>query len=101
MVNREEYVNKLKAQLDAWNAEAAKWEAKAKEAQASARVEYDKQLEDFRRQRDQARDEALEQMRKIQAASGDAWQQLTREADQAWEKMREIQEKMSAQFFKK
>jgi lipid II:glycine glycyltransferase (peptidoglycan interpeptide bridge formation enzyme) len=97
IVNRDEYVNKLKAQLDAWNAEAEKWEAKAKEAQASARVEYERQLAAFRRQRD----EALEQMRKIQAASGDAWQQLTRDADQAWEKMREMYEKTSAQFFKK
>lgn len=97
MADRDATVNKLKAQLDAWNAEAEKWEAKAKETQAGARVEYDKQLAAFRRQRD----EALEQMRKIQAASGDAWQQLARDADQAWEKMRETYEKTSAQFYKK
>ena len=34
MINREEYVQKLKSQLDQWNSEAKNWEAKAKEAQS-------------------------------------------------------------------
>ena len=96
MATREEYVSKLKEQLDAWNAEAEKWEVKAKEAQAGARAEYDRQLAAFREQRDKA----LEQMSKVQGASGDAWQQFARETDQAWEKMREVVEKTSAQFYK-
>jgi hypothetical protein len=59
MNKKDDYVAKLKAQLDEWNAEVGKWEAKAKGAQADARVEYEKQLDAFRRQRDQA----MEQMR--------------------------------------
>ena len=54
MSKRDEYVGKLKAQLDQWNTEVAKWEAKAQKAQAGARVEYEKQLKEVRRQRDQA-----------------------------------------------
>ena len=96
MASRDEYVSKLKTQLDAWNAEAKKWEAKANEVQAGARAEYEKQLAVFREQRDKA----LEQMRKVQEASGDAWQQFARDTDQAWEKMREAYEKTSAQFYK-
>ena len=96
MLNREQYVKQLKAQLDAWNTKAEKWEAKTKEVQANAHAEYDKQLAAFRAQCDKA----LEQMRKLQAASGDAWQQFVRDTDQAWEKTREVYETTSAQFYK-
>ena len=94
MSKRDDYVAKLKVQLDEWNAEVSKWEAKAKGAQAEARVEYEKQLEALRRQRD----EATEQMRKIQAAAGDAWQDLARGADEAWAKAREAFAKASSRF---
>jgi len=33
MLQRDEYVEKLKVQLDHWNAEVAKWEAKAAASQ--------------------------------------------------------------------
>ena len=96
MMNRDEYVQKLKSQLDEWNAEVRKWEEKTKGAQADARVQYEKQLEIFKQQRDQG----MEQMRQLQAASTDAWQAFTRGADDAWAKMRETFEKASSQFGK-
>jgi len=97
MDKRDQYVEKLKAQLDEWNAEFAKWEAKSRSAQAEMRIEYEKQLETFRRQRNQA----LEQMHKVQAATGDAWIDLVRGADEAWAKMREAFEKAHSHFHKK
>ena len=96
MMKRDEYVEKLKKQLDDWNAEAAKWEAKAKTAQANLRADYEKQLAAFHRQRDQA----LEQMRKVQASSNEAWQELVRGTDDAWTRMREAVEKARSQFKK-
>lgn len=96
MSKRDEYVDKLKGQLDQWNTEVAKWEAKAQNAQASARIEYDKQLKEVRRQRDQA----LEQMKRVQAASGEAWVDLVRGADEAWAKMREALDKARSHFNK-
>jgi len=96
MNKQEQYIEKLKVQLDEWNAEVAKWEAKTRSAQADMRIEYEKQLETFRRQRDQA----LEQMRKVQAATGDAWIDLVRGADEAWAKMREAFEKARSHFHK-
>jgi len=96
MSKRDEYVEKLKGQLDQWNAEVAKWEAKAQKAQAGARVEYDKHLNDLRRQRDQA----LEHMKRVQAASGEAWVDLVRGADEALAKMREALEKARSHFNK-
>ena len=91
---REEYIAKLKTQLDQWNAEMAKWESQAAEAQVSMRAEYEKQLVAIRRHQDQAR----EQLRKVQAASGDAWMELSRGADEVWAAMRKAFEKASAQF---
>ena len=96
MSKRDEYVGKLKAQLDQWNTEVAKWEAKAQKAQAGARDEYEKQLKEVRRQRDQA----LEQMKRVQAATSDAWVDLVRGADEAWAKMREALEKARSHFNK-
>jgi len=96
MSKRDEYVDKLKGQLDQWNAEVAKWDAKAQNAQAGARAEYDKHLNELRRRRDQA----LEQMKRLQAATGDAWVDLVRGADEAWAKMREALEKSRSHFNK-
>jgi len=61
---RDEYIAKLKTQLDQWNGEMAKWESQAAEAQAGMRAEYEKQLAAIHRHQDQAR----EQLRKVQAA---------------------------------
>ena len=93
---RDEYIAKLKTQFDQWNAEMAKWESQAAQAQAGMRAEYEKQLAAIRRHRDQAR----EQLRNVQAASGDAWMELSRGADEAWAAMRKAFEKASTQFKK-
>lgn len=94
MSNRDAYIEKMKAQLDQWNAQIAEWEARSKEVQANSRLEYEKQLTAYRQQRDQA----LEQMHKVQGASADAWQELARGADEAWARMQEALEKAGSQF---
>ncbi len=50
MPSREECVQKLKSQIDPWNAQARDWEAKA-------------------------RDAAMGELRRLQGASADAWQE--------------------------
>jgi lipid II:glycine glycyltransferase (peptidoglycan interpeptide bridge formation enzyme) len=97
MINREEYVQKLKTQLDQWNAEAAKWEAKAKTAQATMKQEYEKQLGTL----NSRRDEALYQLKLLQGASNDAWQDMMRGADQAWKNMHEAFNRARSHFEKK
>lgn len=96
MVNRDEYVEKLKQQLDQWNAEMAKWEAKTKEAQSTMRAEYERQLAAYRSKRDHA----IEQLGKVQSASGEAWREFARAADEAWAKMSEAFDKASSHFKK-
>jgi hypothetical protein len=91
---RDEYIAKLKGQLDQWNAEVTKWEGQAARTQASMRAEYEKQIAAVK----QHQHEAMEQLRKVQAASGEAWTELQRGADEAWAAMRKAFDKASAQF---
>ena len=97
MSKRDEYVEKMKAQLDQWNADVAKWEVKTREARAEARAEYEKGLEAFRQQRERA----MPELRKVQTAAGDAWMELARGADEAWARMREAFDKASSRFHQK
>jgi len=94
MSSRDEYVEKMKTQLDQWNADIAKWEAKSHEAQAEARAEYDKRLEALKQQREQA----MYQMKLLQAAAGEAWVEMMRGTDEAWARMREAFDKASSHF---
>ena len=92
--NRDEYVEKLKAQLDLWNAEIGKWEAKAREAQAGSRAEFDARLQALREHREQA----LYQMTLLQSAAGEAWKDFVRGTDEAWARMREAYDRASSHF---
>ncbi len=97
MMDRDEYVQKLKTQLDQWNAEAKKWEAKAQEAQSHMKAEYEKQLAAV----NSRRDEALYQMKLLQSASLDAWQDMMRGTEEAWKNMSEAFNKARSHFEKK
>lgn len=96
-MNREEYVKKLKTQLDQWNAEATKWEAKAQGTQASVKQEYEKQLKALHGRRD----EAMVQLKLVQNASTEAWRDMMRGADQAWKSMHDAFNQAKSHFDKK
>lgn len=96
-MNRDAYVQKMKDQLDQWNAEAAKWEAKAKVAQASMKAEYEKQLSML----NSRRDEAMYQLKLLQGASTDAWQDMMKGSDQALKSMQEAFNRARSHFEKK
>ena len=97
MMNRDEYVQKLKDQIDQWNAESKKWEAKAKEAQATMKGEYEKQISTLHSRRD----EAMYQMKLLQGASTDAWQDMMKGTDQALKSMQEAFNRARSHFEKK
>ena len=97
MSSREEYVQKLKAQLDQWNAEVAKWEEKTRAAQTDMKAEYEKQLESFRSRRD----EAMYQLHQVQVASTEAWMDMMKGADAAWKAMGEAFANARSHFEKK
>ena len=96
MMNRDEYVQKLKTQIDAWNAEAARWDEKARKAQAGMKAEYERQLQNFRRKSD----EATAELRRLQSASVDAWTEMMRGAEASMKGMQEAFEKARRSFDK-
>jgi hypothetical protein len=85
-MDRDEYIRTLKARLDQWNAEAAKWEAMGA-----------KQLEQFRAQREAA----LAELERVQGASADAWKDMMRGADSVFKSMQQAFDKAQREFSKK
>ena len=51
MSRREQYIEKINARFDQWDAEIARLKAKADAAEADAKIEYQKQLQELRAQR--------------------------------------------------
>jgi hypothetical protein len=97
MVTRDEYVNKLKAQIDHWNAEMARWQQQAQNASKEASARYVKQLEQFRAKRD----EAMVELRRLQNASLDAWADMMRGAESALKSWQDAFEKARSNFDRK
>lgn len=84
-MNREEYVQRLKSQIDQWNAQMAQWEALSQDV----KTKYLQQLDELQVRRD----EALAEMRRVQGASADAWGEMMRGAESAFKEMREAFER--------
>lgn len=80
MSERDVYAQKLKAKLDEWNGELNKLSAKASSAEADAKLKYQEVIDDLKKQRD----EAQEQLDKLQSASEDAWQDMKEDLESAW-----------------
>jgi predicted translin family RNA/ssDNA-binding protein len=92
-MNRDEYVRKLKEQIDQWNAQMAKWEAMSDDI----KNKYLQQLDEAQVRRD----EALQELRRVQSASADAWSQMMSGTDAAFKDMREAFERAAKAFGKK
>ena len=69
---KDEYVEKLKAQLDEWSADIDVLEARVRQADAELHIKYDEQVVALK----QKRDEAKLKLAEIQASAGEAWQEL-------------------------
>lgn len=94
MSKRDEYLEKIKARFDQWDAEIARLQAKSDEAEADAKIEYQKQLEDLRGQRD----EAEAQLKEMQATSEDAWNDLEKGFAKAWDAISDSFEKAASRY---
>ena len=97
MISRDEYVAKLKAQIEHWNAEMAKWQAKSRETGEKMQAQYREQLQKF----EARRDEALAEMRRLQGASGEAWKDMMRGAENAMKSWQEAFDAARRKFDKK
>jgi len=93
MINREEYVQKLKHQIEQWNAQMAQWEATSRDA----KDRYMMQLEQFRAKRDAA----MAELRRLQSASADAWADMMKGTEAAFKSMQEAFESARKKFERK
>lgn len=83
MKSRDEYVAKLKEQLDQWNVDVAKWEAQAKTAKQALKERSEKELAVLKAQRELA----MYNLKLLESASATAWTELRKGADDAWARM--------------
>lgn len=81
MSNRDHYIEKAKARIAQWNAEIDKMTAKVDEAEADAKIKYQKQLDAARKQRDAAK----AKLEEIREATDDAWDDMKAGFDKAWD----------------
>jgi len=93
---RDAYVEKLKAQLDEWNADIDKLAAKANQAEAETKIEYQNQLDDLRTKRDDVRDK----LSAIQQAGEGAREDLKEGLENSWEILKMTFNKAKAEFEK-
>lgn len=91
---RDDYVKKLKAKLDEWNAEISVLEARADQVKAEARVQYQKQLEETKKQRD----ELKQKLDQVGQAGGEAWQELKSGLDLAWDALTDAVKSAKSRF---
>jgi hypothetical protein len=82
-MDRSEYIEKLKQQLDEWDTKLADWEAQMQKAQSSVRAQYLGQLERFHKQRE----DMMKRLTELQRSSQSAWLEMSKGADEAWNAM--------------
>lgn len=80
MKSREEYIDKLAAQLKEWSAKIDELESKARATKADAKTGYENQI----RQLKDKRDAAAQKLQELKGASTDAWDTLKAGAETAW-----------------
>ncbi|WP_022949679.1 sll1863 family stress response protein [Methylohalobius crimeensis] len=83
MNERDAYVQKMKAKLDEWNAELDKLSAQAEAAEADAKLEYQDQIDELEKLRNQAR----QKLGEVESASDDAWADVRQGAEAALNEM--------------
>ena len=80
MKSKEEYIDKLAAQLKEWSAKIDDLQSKAHVAKADAKTEYEYQI----RQLKSKRDAATQKLQELKGASNEAWDTLKAGAETAW-----------------
>ena len=80
MKTKDEYIEKLASELKEWSAKIDSLVAKAEDASAEVKLRC---IEDFNALRSQEQ-AAIDKMKELEAASGDAWLQAKETADVVW-----------------
>jgi len=94
MSSRDEYVRKMQAKLEQWNAEIDTLTAKAGEVKADVRNEYNEQIESLKSKQAAAR----QKIEEVQQAGEGAWGDLKSGIELAWTAMGEAVDSARSRF---
>ena len=94
MTGRDEYVERMKAQLDLWTTQIAAWESVARGARSEAKNELEKQVGIARSRLD----DMVFRMELLTGASAEAWQEIARGVDESRKKMQDAYYKARSRF---
>ena len=93
-MDRDAYVEKLKAQVGEWSADIEKLKARASHVPAEAKAEYEEQVAGLRKQRDALAAKITD----LQETSGEAWDELKQGVQAAWDRAKESFQKAKSRF---
>lgn len=94
MSQRDAYERKLAAQLDELNAEIDRLKARAAKAEADSEIDYQRQIDDLKAHREQAR----QKFHELRDASEDAWEEVRQGAERAWQDLSDAVRSASKKF---
>lgn len=94
MSSRDEYVRKMQAKLEEWNADIDKLTAKANEVSADIRSEYGEQIEALKAKQAAAR----QKIEEVQKSGENAWQDLKSGVELAWGAIEEAIDSAKSRF---
>ena len=94
MSTRDEYVKKLQAKLEEWNADIDRLSAKAGEVKAELRHDYAEQLEALKAKQAVAR----QKFEELQKSGGNAWEDLKAGIELAWSAVGEAIDSAKSRF---
>jgi len=80
MSKKDEYVQKMKKQLDDWSTEIDQLQVKASLGKAELKTRYEEQIAELRKKRQ----EGESRLNEIKSAADDAWEQLKGETEKTW-----------------
>lgn len=94
MNQRHAFIEKLKSQLEEWDADLATLEAQAAAAKEDLKSGYQQELASLRRQRE----EAALKLSQLREATDEAWDDLKQGAETAWSDMKAAFARARAKF---
>jgi len=89
MSTRDEYIAKMKTQLDDWSVEISALEERAQDFKDDAKVKYEEQLAVLRAKREEGMIKLEAMMAEVKSASETAWEQVKTETEHAWEALKD------------
>ncbi len=84
MKSRKEHIDSLTAELKEWEIQIDHLDAKKEAAADDAKARYADEVAELRAKQQQA----AEQLRRLQASSGDAWESAKKSSEKVWADLR-------------